>query len=106
MTAATIGKIASDPFASLNPQQLVAARHGNGPLLIIAGAGTGKTNTLVHRVVHAISQGTDPGRVLLLTFTRRAAAEMLRRVEALLRHGGGHLVPRDESVSESETAAL
>src|SRR5436190_13653956 len=86
MAAITFPRIAHDPFASLNAQQLAAAQHGSGPLLIIAGAGTGKTNTLVHRVAHAISQGTDPGRILLLTFTRRAAAEMLRRVEALLRH--------------------
>ena len=68
----------------LNPQQREAASHGHGPLLIIAGAGTGKTATLVHRVAHLIAQGTDPRRILLLTFTRRAAAEMLRRVEGLL----------------------
>jgi len=47
--------------------------------LIVAGAGTGKTRTLVHRVAHLIEQGTDPSRIILLTFTRRAAAEMLRR---------------------------
>ncbi len=68
----------------LNPQQREAASHARGPLLIIAGAGTGKTATLVHRVAHLIAQGTDPRRILLLTFTRRAAAEMLRRVEGLL----------------------
>jgi DNA helicase II / ATP-dependent DNA helicase PcrA len=73
-----------DPFASLNPQQRTAARHGDGPLLIIAGAGTGKTNTLAHRVAHKILEGTDPGRILLLTFARRAAAEMLRRVDGIL----------------------
>src|SRR5665647_2446876 len=64
----------------LNPEQLAAAQHGDGPLLIVAGAGTGKTATLVHRVAHLISRGADPRRILLLTFTRRAAAEMLRRV--------------------------
>jgi superfamily I DNA/RNA helicase len=53
-------------------------------LLIVAGAGTGKTNTLAHRVTHLIGRGVSPGRILLLTFTRRAAAEMLRRVESLL----------------------
>ncbi len=68
----------------LNPEQLAAAQHGDGPLLIVAGAGTGKTATLVHRVAYLIGQGADPRRILLLTFTRRAAAEMLRRVEALL----------------------
>src|SRR5436305_6888075 len=68
-------------ISSLNPQQHAAATFGNGPLLIIAGAGTGKTNTLAHRVAHLISTGVDPSRILLLTFTRRAAAEMSRRVE-------------------------
>jgi DNA helicase-2/ATP-dependent DNA helicase PcrA len=68
----------------LNPEQLAAAQHGDGPLLIVAGAGTGKTATLVHRVAYLIGQGADPRRILLLTFTRRAAAEMLRRVEAVL----------------------
>ncbi len=62
--------------------------HGVGataarPLLIIAGAGTGKTNTLAHRVAHLIVSGADPGRILLLTFTRRAAAEMTTRVERI-----------------------
>ena len=77
-----------DLLSGLNPQQQEAARHGNAPLLIIAGAGTGKTATLVHRVAWLISQGVDPQRVLLLTFTRRAAAEMSRRVDGLLRSLG------------------
>src|SRR5688572_17511207 len=69
----------------LNAQQRAAATHpADKPLLIIAGAGTGKTNTLAHRVAHLIASGTDPGRILLLTFTRRAAAEMTRRVENIL----------------------
>jgi DNA helicase II / ATP-dependent DNA helicase PcrA len=72
-------------LADLNPQQRQAAVHGRGPLLIIAGAGTGKTTTLAHRVAHLIATGVDPRRILLLTFTRRAAAEMLRRVEAIVR---------------------
>jgi DNA helicase II / ATP-dependent DNA helicase PcrA len=72
----------------LNPEQLAAVSHGDGPLLIVAGAGTGKTATLVHRVAHLIQRGADPRRILLLTFTRRAAAEMLRRVEAVLATGG------------------
>ena len=70
----------------LNPQQRQAATHGDGPLLIVAGAGTGKTATLVQRVAWLIAEGVDPGKILLLTFTRRAAAEMLRRVDNLLRH--------------------
>ncbi|HWE94359.1 MAG TPA: ATP-dependent helicase [Tepidisphaeraceae bacterium] len=69
---------------SLNDQQRAAATAPDGPLLIIAGAGTGKTNTLAHRVAHLISRGVNPGRILLLTFTRRASAMMLRRVESIL----------------------
>ncbi len=68
-----------------------AARYGiategaaGGPLLIIAGAGSGKTQTLAHRVAHLIGQGADPGRMLLLTFSRRAAQEMERRAERIL----------------------
>ena len=55
-----------------------------GPLLVIAGAGSGKTNTLAHRVAHLIVNGADPGRILLLTFSRRAAAEMERRAERIV----------------------
>jgi superfamily I DNA/RNA helicase len=51
---------------------------------VIAGAGSGKTSTLAHRVAQIVSQGTDPGRILLLTFSRRAASEMTRRVERIL----------------------
>ena len=75
-------------LAGLNTQQRGAATHGEGPLLIVAGAGTGKTATLIHRVAWLIAQGVDPGRILLLTFTRRAAADMLRRAEILLRRLG------------------
>jgi DNA helicase-2/ATP-dependent DNA helicase PcrA len=55
-----------------------------GPLLVIAGAGTGKTNTLAHRVAHLVAQGADPARILLLTFTTRAADEMTRRVARIV----------------------
>ncbi len=64
----------------LNPQQFQAASHRGSPLLIVAGAGTGKTRTLVARVTKLIEDGADPDRILLLTFTRRAAAEMVGRV--------------------------
>jgi ATP-dependent DNA helicase UvrD/PcrA len=71
-------------FASLNAQQQGAVEHGTErPLLIIAGAGSGKTNTLAHRVARLIALGADPRRILLLTFSRRAAAEMQRRVERI-----------------------
>lgn len=71
-------------LADLNPEQRAAAQHGRDPLLIVAGAGTGKTTTLAHRVATLVASGVSPGRILLLTFTRRAAAEMMRRVDALL----------------------
>ena len=77
----------------LNPEQRRAVEHGvkdskcvsAAPLLVIAGAGSGKTNTLAHRVAHLIVNGADPRRILLMTFSRRAAAEMARRVERICR---------------------
>src|SRR5688572_23577957 len=73
-----------DLSADLNPEQAAAATHGSGPLLIIAGAGTGKTRTLIYRVAHLIDTGVKAERILLLTFTRRAAQEMLSRAERLV----------------------
>lgn len=83
----------TDWLGKLNPQQRAAATFGQAradggldapPLLVIAGAGTGKTATLAHRVAHLIVSGVDPSRVLLLTFSRRAAQEMTRRAERLV----------------------
>lgn len=68
----------------LNPAQREAVTHEQGPLLVIAGAGSGKTNTLAHRVAHLIVNGADPRRILLMTFSRRASGEMQRRVERLV----------------------
>jgi DNA helicase-2/ATP-dependent DNA helicase PcrA len=68
----------------LNPEQLAAATHPGGPLLILAGAGTGKTTTLCARVAWLVSQGTAPERIMLLTFTRRAAREMLQRTRSIV----------------------
>ena len=68
---------------SLNPAQRAAVTHGDGPLLVIAGAGTGKTRTLACRVAWLIDQGVPAERILLLTFTRRAAAEMVSRATNL-----------------------
>lgn len=62
--------------------------HGDGPLLIVAGAGTGKTRTLASRVAHLVSDGAPSDRILLLTFTRRASAEMIARAKALLADDG------------------
>lgn len=83
----------NDYLEMLNPAQRMAAEYGersedrfsSGPLLVIAGAGTGKTMTLAHRVAHLIIEGVSPERILLLTFTRRAAQEMTRRVESIVR---------------------
>jgi DNA helicase II / ATP-dependent DNA helicase PcrA len=80
-------------FDALNPQQRRAATFGTaiaskgveaGPLLILAGAGTGKTNTLAHRAAHLVVNGVDPARILMLTFTRRAAQEMIRRAQHIV----------------------
>jgi DNA helicase II / ATP-dependent DNA helicase PcrA len=71
----------------LNRQQLEAVMHPGGPMLALAGAGTGKTRTLVYRVCRLIEDGTPPGKILLLTFTNKAAREMLGRVEQLVEHG-------------------
>lgn len=71
----------------LNPQQRTAVTHECGPLLVVAGAGTGKTKTLAYRVAYLIAQGVSPGRILLLTFTRRAAQEMLRRAAHITQRG-------------------
>jgi len=80
----TVDETPRDFTAELNTEQRAAASHGDGPLLIIAGAGTGKTRTLVYRVAHLIDRGVPPERILLLTFTRRAAHEMLSRAERLV----------------------
>ncbi len=83
--------IAAAYLDNLNPEQRRAVEHGAigpgpvAPLLVIAGAGSGKTNTLAHRVAHLIVSGADPRRILLMTFSRRAASEMTRRVERIAR---------------------
>ncbi|ESY85563.1 ATP-dependent DNA helicase [Mesorhizobium sp. LNHC220B00] len=85
-------------LARLNDAQRQAVEHGDGkiagPLLVIAGAGSGKTNTLAHRVAHLIVKGADPRRILLMTFSRRAASEMARRVERI----AGEVLGRDAAV--------
>jgi DNA helicase-2/ATP-dependent DNA helicase PcrA len=80
-TSATHGE--AQWLLSLNAEQQSAVRHPRGPLLILAGAGTGKTTTLCARVAWLISRGVQPERILLLTFTRRAAREMLQRTRAM-----------------------
>ena len=68
----------------LNPSQYEAATTRDGPVLVLAGAGSGKTRTLIFRVARMIEEGIDPASLLLLTFTRRAAEEMIQRAEALM----------------------
>src|SRR3954466_11686478 len=70
-------------FDKLNARQREAACLDARPLLILAGAGTGKTNTLAHRVAHLVLEGANPQRILLLTFSRRAALEMRRRAQRI-----------------------
>ncbi|RWG46257.1 ATP-dependent helicase [Mesorhizobium sp.] len=87
-----------DYLAKLNAEQCLAVEHGDGrvagPLLVIAGAGSGKTSTLAHRVAHLIVRGADPRRILLMTFSRRAASEMAKRVERI----AGEVLGRDASI--------
>jgi DNA helicase-2/ATP-dependent DNA helicase PcrA len=91
MSAVAVPDLQDDPYSSLNPEQRSAVEHDIGaadgasrPLLVIAGAGSGKTNTLAHRVARLIQSGADPQRILLLTFSRRAATEMTRRAGSVL----------------------
>src|ERR1700723_257273 len=86
-------KVKANAFDALNPGQRRAATFGTvipdkggsaGPLLILAGAGTGKTNTLAHRTAHLVLNGTDPSRIMMLTFTRRAAQEMIKRAQTVV----------------------
>ena len=77
-------QLSIDYARELNPQQCAAVTAPPGPALVIAGAGSGKTRTLTYRVAYLLEQGIPPDRILLLTFTNKAAGEMMRRVNDLL----------------------
>lgn len=77
-----------DYWNSLNPSQYLAATTIKGPILVIAGAGSGKTRTITYRVSYMLENGINPEKILLLTFTRKAATEMVKRTSALLKNDG------------------
>ncbi|WP_135212931.1 ATP-dependent helicase [Vitreimonas flagellata] len=79
-----MSRISASALDELNEAQRAAVEHGLAPLLVIAGAGSGKTKTLSHRVAHLVANGADPSRILLLTFSRRAASEMIARVGKMM----------------------
>ena len=80
--------VMGDVLAELNPAQAKAVRHLRGPLMVLAGAGSGKTRVITRRIAWVLKSGVQPGQILALTFTNKAAGEMARRVEVL----GGHHV--------------
>src|SRR5262249_19844773 len=72
-----------DLLSDLNPEQREAVTHASGPLLILAGPGTGKTRVVTRRIAHLIATGADPSRLLAITFTNKAAGEMRGRIESM-----------------------
>ena len=101
---------ATDFAEALNEEQLAVATAPGGPMLVVAGAGTGKTRALTYRLAWLVRAGVDPGRILLVTFTNRAAREMVHRVELLVEQAdapplGRHVPPRRQPHPAAATAA-
>src|SRR5580698_8662314 len=106
MTQITLDSITEDLIASrraqllprlelgLNPDQLRALHHGEGPALVLAGAGSGKTTVLTRRVARLLSEGVAPDKIFVATFTKKAAEEMTGRLSALLGEDGPAIVER------------
>ena len=80
----------------LNPEQQLAATHESGPLLILAGAGTGKTRTIVARITWLVAQGVSPSSILAVTFTNKAAREMKERIAGMIAAEKASEITEDE----------